>query len=209
MIKTIRFANATIWTAIALSLLSLVCTGCNEQRWREIPPPVIEVPAANVPAVLRYKNWPAANGAGSCVIASSCSAFEWSNRPDLANKFRRSYSGGQTETSIKEKYRANQIRFVAPDQNHEYGDPSLLEWISATRRAAIIWYFPNHCVTFCGFSQWQGKEVAWLLDNNRTERFIPIPKNQFISEWRSYGGFCAVPLLTPAPSLPFQGYEVY
>lgn len=204
----VRALNAVTWALVLLCLLVFV-TGCESKQWRELPCPMVEVPAANVPASLRYRNWPDRNGSGSCVIASSCSLFEWANRPDLARKFRQSYAGGQTESSIKAKYRDNQIQYVAPSRDQDYGDPALLEWASATRRAAIIWYFPNHCVTFCGFSQWQGKEVAWLLDNNRTERFIPIPKNQFISEWRKYGGFAAVPLLTPAPSLPFQGYEAY
>lgn len=194
------------WLCVILAICQY---GCIENRWRALPCPAVEIPAANVPVALRYKNWPDRTGSGSCVIASSCAVFEWSNRPDLASKFRKTYAGGQTESSIKSKYRASNIPYVAPDQDHEYGDPALLQWASDTRRAAIIWYFPNHCVTFCGFSKWQGREVAWLLDNNRIERFIPIPKDQFITEWRKYGGFCAIPILTPAPSLPFQGYEVH
>ena len=211
----IRFANMTIWTMVAICLASLL-TGCSERQWRELTCPVLEVPAANVPLALRYKNWPDRNGSGSCVIASSCSAFEWFNRPDLATKFRKTYAGGQTETNILDKYRESRIPFVATQNpevvartsGYRYGDPRILELCSSTRRACIIWYFPNHCVTFVGFSQWQGQEVAWLLDNNRKERFIPIPKNQFISEWRGFGGFAVVPWLTPAPALPFQGYEV-
>jgi hypothetical protein len=203
-----RSTYLAFWTIFAFSVCE-INSGCDMKRWRELRSKLVEVPAANVPAPLRYKNWPDAKGSGSCVIASSCSLFEWANRHDLATKFRKSYAGGQTEFSIKQKYQANGVPFVAPMTDNEYGDPSLLQWASDTRRAAIIWYFPNHCVTFCGFSQWQGKEVAWLLDNNRTERFIPIPKVQFITEWRKYGGFCAVPLLTPAPSLSFPGYEVY
>lgn len=202
----IRAMNAIVWGIVLLCLLAL--TGCESRQWRELQRPFVEVPGANVPASLRYKNWPDARGSGSCVIASSCSLFEWSNRPDLARKFRQSYAGGQTESSIKSKYQASRIQYIAPSSDKEYGDPALLEWASATRRAAIIWYFPNHCVTFCGFSWLNGREVAWLLDNNRTERFIPIEKQKFLSEWRGYGGFAAVPLLTPAPSLPFQGYEV-
>ncbi len=211
----IRFANLLVWSAIAICLTSLL-TGCTDQQWRELACPSVEIPAANVPASLRYKNWPDRNGSGSCVIASSCSALEWYNRPDLAQKFRQTYAGGQTETSILTKYRESRIPFVAtksPEDaartgGYQYGDPRILERCSETRRIAIIWYFPNHCVNFVGFSQWQGREVAWLLDNNRKERFISIPKNQFLSEWRGFGGFAAIPWLTPAPSIPFPGYEV-
>ncbi len=211
----IRFANLLVWSVIAVCFVSLL-TGCTDQQWREITCPSIEVPAANVPASLRYTNWADRNGSGSCVIASSCSAFEWFNRPELAAKFRKTYAGGQTETSILNKYLDSKIPFVAtrPAEivaklgGYRYGDPRILELCSSTRRACVIWYFPNHCVTFVGFSQWQGQEVAWLLDNNRKERFIPIPKSQFLTEWRGFGGFAAIPWLTPAPSLPFQGYEV-
>lgn len=200
-----------------LLLCLLVSVGCVESRLVELPAPPKEIPAANIPDSLRYKNWPDRNGSGSCVIASSCSAFEWANRPDLAAKFRKTYAGGQTESSIIQKYRENRVSFVATQSPEvanrsgtwRYGDPGILEWCSATRRACIIWYFPNHCVTFVGFSVWNGQEVAWLLDNNRKERFIPIPKDQFLTEWRGkYGGFAAVPLLTPAPSLPYKGFEV-
>ena len=199
--------NATllaVWACLGLVFVS----GCTDRQWQEISAPVIEIPSANVPRPLRWENWRDANGSGSCVIASSCSVWEWSNRPELAERFSKAYAGGQTEKSIKDKWRENGISFVAPDKDHEYGDPEYLEWASKTRRAAIIWFFPNHCVTFVGFSEWQGKEVAWLLDNNRVGQFIPIEKKSFISQWRGFGGFCAIPLLTPAPSLPFQGFEV-
>ena len=193
---------------IVLGLIILFFAGCESAQWQEIACPEIEAPAANVPLALRQSNWADAKGSGSCVIASSCSVFHWANRPDLAAKFRKSYAGGQTDSSIKAKWKDARITFVAPNRDDEYGDPDALQWASDTRRAAIIWYFPNHCVTFCGFSQHQGREVAWLLDNNRTKQFIPVEKRQFISEWRKFGGFYATPLLTPAPSLPFPGYEV-
>lgn len=197
--------------------------GCDSSQWVELPSPAIESPSANIPKSVRWTNWPDRNGSGSCVIASSCSLFEWANRPELAKKFRQSYAGGQTEESIKKKYRQNGIKFVCTaaqdrneysssrntpeDQGFDYGDPAILEFATATRRAAIIWYFDNHCVTFCGFGQFNGQEVAFLLDNNRTERFIPIEKSQFLRNWRSkYGGFAAVPLNIPVPPIPFQGY---
>lgn len=192
---------------LLLAFVSLFATGCSSRQWCQIPH-TPETPVANIPTSLRWQNWPDTKGSGSCVIASTCSLLEWSNRHDLAVKFRKSYAGGQTETSISKIYRANGIPFIAPKDEHDHGDPKLLQWASDTRRAAIIWYFDNHCVTFCGFGIHEGNEVAWLLDNNRVKQFIPIPKRQFLTNWRSkYGGFAAIPLLTPAPSIPFSGYE--
>lgn len=198
--------------AAAIGLLACLVglsftTGCSEQRWREIRRMQCEVPAANLPLPLRQENWADRNGSGSCVIASTCSALQWAKQPQLAAKFRRSYAGGQTATSILDKWRDNRIRYVATEQREDYGNPEFLEWASKTRRMAIVWFFPNHCVSFCGFGKKDGQEVAWLLDNNRTKHFIPVEKNQFISGWRGFGGFAAIPTFTPAPSIPFKGYE--
>lgn len=191
----------------ACLLLLLFVVGCTDGNgWRELPAAPPEVPVANVPKSLHQKNWPDSRGSGSCVIASSCSAFQWMNRPDLAELFRKKYAGGQTESSIKSKWRANGIPFVATETDEEHGDPAILEWATKTRRAAIIWYFPNHCVTFVGFGQWQGREVAWLLDNNRIHQFIPIEKDTFIRNWRKFGGFAAVPMERPVPPRPYPGY---
>ena len=127
----VRVANVTVWSVIALLLMSVLLTGCAEQQWRELARPSVEIPAANVPLALRQKNWPDARGSGSCVIASTCSALQWHNKPELAERFRKSYAGGQTESSIKQKWTANGIKFVAPERDHDYGDPEFLEWAKA------------------------------------------------------------------------------
>lgn len=188
--------------ALLVAIASIV--GCDVERWVELPAPSPEVPKANLPVSLRQKNWVDQRGSGSCVIASSVYHFRWMNRPDVAEFFRRSYAGGQTAQSITEKWRAARIPFECTD---ETSDPEFLEWASRTRRGAIIWYFPNHCVTFCGYSTIQGQEYAVLCDNNRVENYIRIPKKQFIRKWRGYGGFACTALLPPAPSLPFAGYQ--
>lgn len=191
---------------VALVLI-LFCVGCDSSQWLELPANPPEMPVANIPKSLRQTNWADSRGSGSCVIASSCSAFQWINRPELVKLFRTQYAGGQTESSIKAKWRANRIPFVCTETDAEHGDPAILEWATKTRRAAIIWYFPNHCVTFVGFGLWDGREVAWLLDNNRVGQFIPIDKQTFIRNWRSYGGFAAIPLEHPVPARPWQGYK--
>lgn len=189
-------------------LMLLGFVGCaGDGQWIELPAQPAEVPTANIPRSLQQKNWADRGGSGSCVIASSCSAFQWMNRPDLAEQFRRKYAGGQTESSIKAKWRASKIPFVCTETDAEHGDPEILEWATKTRRAAIIWYYPSHCVTFVGFGTWQGRDVAWLLDNNRVGQFIPIEKQTFIRNWRGFGGFAAVPLDQPVPPRPYPGYS--
>jgi hypothetical protein len=197
-----RSANLAI--VFALGLLLSLC-GCEVgPQLVELPSPPAEVPPANLPLGLRQENWADRNGSGSCVIASSIYHFRWQNQEQLATYFRRSYAGGQTATSIREKWRAAKIPFVST----ESGDPDFLEWASRTRRGAIIWYFPSHCVHFCGYGIVDGQEVALLCDNNRVRNYIRIPKREFLANWRGYGGFACTALLPPAPPLPSVGYEV-
>lgn len=192
--------RTALMAVIAISLFSI---GCESAQWREIRYPP-EVPVANVPTKLRQTNWVDRTNSGSCVIASSVSLLRWHNEDAIADYFRRNYAGGQTATSIKRIWAQHKI----PMESEEDGRPEFLDWCSNTRRPAIIWFFPNHCVTFVGFSNWNGRQVAWLLDNNRVERFIPIERGEFIRAWRSYGGFAMATTLEPCPPLPKQGYEV-
>lgn len=190
---------------LLLAILLLAVAGCSvpAEQWIALPLAAPEVPPMNPPIGMRQTNWVSATGSGSCVIASSVTHFRWQNQEQLAQKFRASYAGGQTASSIKQKWRDANIPFIA----HENGDPSFLEWASKTRRGAIIWYFPNHCVNFCGYSMIDGREHAMLCDNNRITNYIRIPKDQFIRDWRGYGGFACTALLSPAPSLPHAGFK--
>lgn len=193
----------------------LVSAGCiDESRLVRLPNQPPEVPPSNLPLPLRQKNWVDSRGSGSCVIASSVYHFRWMGQPEIANHFRKSYAGGQTDTSIKAKWKAAGIPFACTgDKSYDrsatmaYGDPDFLEWASDTRRGAIIWYFDSHCVNFCGYSKIDGQEFALLCDNNRIDKFIRIPKQQFLKNWRGYGGFACTALLPPAPCLPYEGYQ--
>ncbi len=187
---------------LALVLL-VMTTGCTDAKWCEIRQPA-ESPRANLPRPLRQENWRSPSGSGSCVIASTCSLLQWHNQERLAQTFRRSYSGGQTADSIKQIWSKHRIPF----ETEENGKPDFLEWCSNNRSAALIWFFPSHCVTFCGFGRSSGRQVAWLLDNNRVGQFIPVEKNEFIRAWRGFGGFAMATTLPPVPQVPFDGYAM-
>lgn len=201
-----------------LLLIALLASsiGCVESdRLVRLPDQPPEIPASNLPLPLRQKNWVDARGSGSCVIASTVYHFRWMGQPQIADYFRKTYAGGQTDTSIRKFWRAAKIPYACTgdiqndkDADMAYGDPEFLEWASRTRRGAIIWYFDSHCVTFCGFSKIDRQEFALLCDNNRVEKFIRIPKRQFLTNWRGYGGFACTALLPPAPRLPFEGYQL-
>jgi hypothetical protein len=203
-----------------LALLFLISSaGCSiEFAWEDGPdqppapiatPRVVEVPVANVPPSMRVRNYKG----GSCVHASTGTCFNWVNLPSLQKFWNDTYSGGESYVGLVSKLRRNSIPFY----DTAAGDVAVLERATAERRAATIFYYQNHSVNFNGFGDgatrtaagWgyyrnpQGR-YAYLLDNNRTGAFIEIPREEFIRNWRGYGGVAVVPTLgAPAPPLPF------
>lgn len=158
---------------------------------------------ANVPADLRQRNW-TRGGEGSCVHASTITALNWLNEYDTAKQWRQAYGGGETATGIMTKLRAAGYQFVATTD----ADPRVLDIATATRRGAIIWFFSRHCVFFAGWADIDGRPHALLIDNNRPEHVIKIPRESFVERWRGYGGFAAVITSeSPTPPLPFPAYR--
>jgi len=173
-----------------LILLSL--TGCVQQsRYVRVSPPQAEIPAANLPLEDRQQNW----GTGSCVHASTIYTLRWQGAYKLADWWRKNYEGGETASGIRAKLTKAKVKFYST----ENADPEVLEYATRSRRGAIIWYFPNHCVTFVGFAKQDGREVAMLLDNNRIKQYIAIEKQSFLKAWAGYGGFALCPLGDPPP----------
>ena len=152
-----------------------------------------EYPAVNLPEILRQKNW----GGGSCVHASLCSLLRWQNKPELAEWWRRQYAGGESSYGLMQKLDRAGVTYAATTE----GDIAFLDWACETRRGAIIFYYPNHCVTLVHLDD----EWAAILDNNRTGKYIWIPRDKFIQEWRGYGGVAGTLLYAPAPPLPYVG----
>lgn len=193
---------------LLLSILFFV--GCEEQptiqvRLLKKPSQLEGKPPFDLPLSLRQRNWVSSKGEGSCVIASTVSLVRWQQQYQLADYLRRTHSGGQTASGIQGHLTRARVPFVCT----ESADPRFLEWATACRRGAIIWFFPAHCVTFCGYGRGpQGTEVAWLLDNNRPDRFIPVEKRTFLRQWADYGGFALTTLYDPAPPMPWRAIEI-
>lgn len=203
------FRSATTAVIVCLAAMAIAGSlGCEAPAPAvvAVQPPAAEIPVVSLPETLRQWNWrstqAASYGEGSCVIASSCSLFNWLGRPDISQFMRQNYAGGQTARSVQQIWSSMRVEYCAT----EGGDPEHLEWCSRTRRGAIIWFFPNHCVTFCGYSRVDGADYAILLDNNRCEQYLRIPHEEFVRAWRQYGGFAATPLLTPTSPKPWPAY---
>jgi hypothetical protein len=182
---------------IILAVLAAAALGCGPSRPNLVPgiAPPEEQPVANLPDSLRPHNW----GGGSCVHASLIYQLQWCNETEVAQLWRNVFSGGETANGIRGKLdkAGFDYRFT------ERADPAFLDWVTATRRSALIWYFPNHCVAFVGWGRVENREVAILNDNNRPGHFITIPKQTFLRNWRDYGGFGLSILNPPAPPIPW------
>jgi hypothetical protein len=79
------------------------------------------------------------------------------------------------------------------------GDVEFLEWALRTRRGAGITYFPNHAVNLVHLDhQWAG-----VLDNNRVDQIIWIPRADFLARWKAYGGWAWTLVYDPPPPVPY------
>lgn len=167
------------------------------------PPPPREIPVANLPELLREWNWLSKNQEGSCVHASTVYHLRWHGQFKLAKWWRENHSGGESASSIQRYWTAAKIPF---DKTEE-GDPKFLEWATRNRHGSIIWFFPSHCVHFCGLAIVDGQKYGILCDNNRVEKYIRVPYEEFVKRWREYGGFAMATTLPPPPPKPWPAYR--
>ena len=152
-----------------------------------------ELPVCNIPEQLRIHNYKG----GSCVHASTGSAFNWLGAFDLQRYWNATYAYGESYNGLTSKLRKNKIPFY----DTANGDVAILDKCTAERRMATIFYYPSHSISFVGFQDGH----AYLLDNNRTGVWIKVPRDTFIKNWRGYGGVAIVPLIqAPSPPLPWR-----
>lgn len=203
-----------LYTVPIVCLLLAAFVGCDEVagvvdnvRLASLRPS-LELPGANLPDSLRPRNWTDSRGSGSCVNASTMFNLRWSAQPDMADYWRKTYAGGETDSSIRRAHDQNRLPYYFTRS----ADRSFLEWVTATRRSALIWYYPSHCVNFVGFHADPTRPTdptvyAWLCDNNRPARFIRVPVQEFQSKWAGYGGFGLSLASPPVPPPLFNALE--
>ncbi len=190
----------------AFALMLLVFAGCDSGivNVRALPTPAPEQPPANLPNQLHQRNWTGSLGQGSCVHASLVNHLRWLNKFELSERWRATYADGEWDSRLRDRLDAAGIDYSFTLK----ADPRFLDWASATRRGAILWWKPAHCCTFVGWIERDGKQYAAILDNNYPGRFELTPREQFIRLWAGYGGFALTVLNDPSSSLPYQSYEV-
>lgn len=152
----------------------------------------VEEPVVNIPRSLRVWNY----AGGSCVHASTEAFINWVNQLELSKWWRKNYSGGESFNGLTDKLRRNHIPYHATNT----GDVAHLDWCIAARRGAIIFYYPNHSILLVHMDA----KKAIVLDNNRIDSFISIPRETFIQNWKHFGGVAVTLMIgEPAPPIPW------
>ena len=147
----------------------------------------------DLPYELRTRNW----GGGSCVHASNVNLLRYQGQMEMADWWRRTYSGGEYDDRLIQRLEAAGVRYAfahgGKDANRDGRDDGeqFLEWTVRTRRGAGIFYKPNHSINLVGLDD----KYAYLLDNNYTDypekngHYERVPREQFFRQWHSYGAF--------------------
>ena len=154
-----------------------------------------EWPTVNLPAVLRQNNWRGPQGQGSCVHATMISLFRWQYRLKTADRWRQTYGDGEWPDDLAVKFNNEGIRYAYVTN----GDVRFLEWACRTRRGCGITVMGGaHMVALVHLDD----KWAAILDNNNVERFIWVPRETLIAEWKASYGWAVTPIYTPAAPLP-------
>jgi hypothetical protein len=176
---------------VFLILVLLATIGCEAPR-RVSTTPKKEYPTVNLPLALRQSNW---GGGGSCTWATMVSLLRWQGCYRAADWVRWNYGGGEWPDDMAAKLDAGHIRYAYVAN----GDVKFLEWACRTRRGCGITVMGGkHMVALVHLdNKWAG-----LLDNNDVERFIWVPRETLIAEWKASLGWAVTPIYTPAAPLP-------
>jgi hypothetical protein len=154
-----------------------------------------EMPTINLPALLRQSNWRGSQGQGSCVHATMISLLRWQYRLNTADHWRQTYGDGEWPEDLATKFNNEGIRYAYITN----GDVRFLEWACRTRRGCGITIMGGaHMVALVHLDD----KWAAILDNNNVERFIWVPRETLIAEWKASYGWAVTPIYTPAAPLP-------
>jgi len=154
-----------------------------------------ERPTVNVPEVLRQRNWIGDQGMGSCVHATMISLLRWQYRLKTADHWRQTYGDGEQPEDLAAKFDQEGIRYAYVTN----GDVRFLEWACRTRRGCGITVMGGaHMVALVHLDD----KWAAILDNNNVEKFIWVPRETLIAEWKASYGWAVTPIYAPAAPLP-------
>jgi hypothetical protein len=156
----------------------------------------------DLPPEYRTKNW----GGGSCVHASTVTLLRWMGQDELADWWRKNYSGGEYDDRLIKRMEAAGLRYAYIHGRNSGMDAGVqfLEYCTRTRRGAGIFYKPAHAINYVG----SDAERVYLLDNNATGypekngTYENVERGAFYRNWDSYGAFAWTLIYNPPPHRP-------
>ena len=210
--REMLLAGGAALASVILSDVQIVADPITKQA--RLLPRAADVPAGTnlgvvmkLPPQYRTRNW----GGGSCVHASCVSLLRWNGLMELADWWRRTYSGGEYDTRLVQRLEAAGVRYAfaygGDDANRDGRDDGeeFLRWCIRTRRGAGIFYKPQHSINLVGMDT----RYAYLLDNNatdypeRTGSYEKVPLATFFRAWHGFGGFAWTLVYDPPPEAPW------
>jgi hypothetical protein len=179
---------------LVLMLLVFV-VGCESPGMMPAPPARVERPTVNVPLADRQANWIGSQHQGSCTWATMVSLLRWQGRHRTADWIRSHYGDGEWPEDYAAKLDKAGVRYAYVTN----GDVRFLEVACRTRRGCGITIMGGaHFVALVHLdARW-----AAILDNNNVEKFIWVPRETLIAEWKASYGWAVTPIYTPAAPLP-------
>jgi hypothetical protein len=181
---------------IVLALLMLVVVaGCEPQTIIQGTSAKKERPTVNLPRPMRQSNWLGRQREGSCTWATMISLLRWQQRYSTADWIRKNYGDGEWPEDMAQKLDRAKIRYAYVTN----GDVKFLEWACKTRRGCGITVMGGaHMVALVYLDD----KWAALLDNNAVEKYIWVPRETLIAEWKASYGWAITPIYSPAAPLP-------
>ena len=175
-------------------LLLATVAGCESPN-ASTPPVRKERPTVNVPLELRQSNW---RGRGGKALAPGprwfpcCVGRAATTRPIGCGRTAATASG---RTTWPRRLDGANVRYAYVTN----GDVKFLEWACRTRRGCGITIMGGgHMVALVHLDD----KWAALLDNNAVEKYIWVPRETLIAEWKASDGWAITPVYTPAAPLP-------
>ena len=168
-----------------------------------------KVQAPKPPTQVQLRKWPAQpvidipaeqrqrNPDGSCVHCSLVTTFNQQRLYDTADAWFAKYRGGESSGGLRRKLTAEGILFADTTS----GDVKFIDWAVRTRRGCLVNDKRGHVRTLMGIDQAGTPGArAFVQDNNGSATKLYVyGREEWLSMWKSRGGWAAVPLGDPQP----------
>ena len=180
---------------LVLCLLALGLTGCEELDRLLLPSSGTASRLVDL-AEVRVEDREGNYAGGSCVHASLVTAMRYQGKPELADWWRRTHSGGEFPHRTNRKLRDAGIpsAYTLRENNVAF-----LQWAVDNRLGCgVAINGGRHMILLVEMT----KTHVCLIDNNNVRRLYWLPRDRFIQNWTDAGSWGVTPVLRRVPQPP-------